>query len=145
MKKSMSVRANAKKPPKMNTEKKPVRIACYQRTIRYLCPKCGKPLTFQKRYLGKSLCFRCGQALDWDSTKDICVAVVHAADSDEAAWIADQYYTACQMNENDWFPVDQWRQTLKGENIELYLLFMNRKAYGRFMRIYAKEGQIYDG
>ena len=118
----------------MNSESKPVRISFYSRRIIYICPKCGKPLTFRKKYQGTSLCMKCGQRLDWDPVSKFQIEVVQAEDPVEAALIAEKYYSANEMNEKDWFNLDEFRKSLNGKQSELYLLFKGQKEYGRFKR-----------
>lgn len=129
----------------MNITAKPVLIKFENRRILYICPKCKESIQFKKKYHGNSLCMRCGQRLDWSPAHDISIEVIKAEDSDEAAWIAKEYYSANGMNEDDWINIDNWRRSLRGDGAELYLLFKTKKAHGVFMRRYAKEGQIHDG
>ena len=129
----------------MNTIAKPVKIDIQGRRILYLCPKCKQSITFKKKIHGNSLCSGCGQRLDWNPAHDISIEVLWAEDSDEAAWIAKEYYAATGMKEDDWIDITKFRQSLRGDGVELYLLFIDKKAHGRFMRKYAKEGIIHDG
>lgn len=129
----------------MNTSAKLVQIKLEGAAIRYICPKCKERILFKKKYLGNSLCLRCGQRLNWDKVHDICSEVIYAEDSDEAAWIAKQYYEATGLKEEDYIDIDNFRQTVKSNGVELFLLFLDSKSRGRFMRRYAKEGQIHDG
>lgn len=122
----------------MNTESKPIIIDIQGRLIRYLCPKCKHPIGFRKKYLGRSLCFRCGQRLDWSPSNDIFTETIDAVDSDEAAWIADCYYTIRKTPNSERLDTDDWRKSLKGKGVELYLIFKDRKEYGRFMRLRSK-------
>ena len=128
----------------MNTAIKPVLLEYAGNRIFYKCPRCREVLEFKRKYQGRSLCLKCGQRLDWKPAEDISVEVLTTEDSDEAAWIADQYYKACGTPESERLDTDTWRQSLNGET-ELYLLFRNRKSHGMFMRKYAKEGIIHDG
>lgn len=122
----------------LNTNSKPVEVKYEDNRILYICPKCKKALTFRKRYQGKSLCIKCGQRLDWSPTNDIFTEVVIAKNSDDAAWIADQYYSIIKAPEDKRLDTDDWRKSLRDRETELYLLFFNRKDYGRFMRARAK-------
>lgn len=129
----------------INENAKPVRIKLDGRKIYYICPKCRKTIQFHKKAHGNSLCMRCGQRLDWSPVHDISSEIIKAADSDEVAWLAKIYYTACGMNEDDWITLDELRHSLRGDGAELYFLFLNKKAHGAFMRKISKEGIIYDG
>ena len=129
----------------LNVNSKPVQIEFQGRLIRYICPKCHQVIQFYKKYQGKSLCMNCGQRLEWKPAEDICIEVIQTEDSDEAAWIAKEYYSANGMKEEDYLNIDNWRRALRGDGAELYLLFRNQKAHGKFMRKYAKEGIIHDG
>ena len=129
----------------MNTSAKPILIKYEGNLIRYICPKCKQTIQFKKAFIGRSLCMKCGQRLDWSPVHDICSVVIETEDPDEAAWIANEYYKANGMNEEDWIETDTIRKTMKAEKTELYFLFLNPKSKGRFMRRYAKEGIIHDG
>lgn len=121
----------------MNTSKKPVRIEVQGSRIRYICPKCGKPILFRKRVLGRSLCLECGQALDWEKASDISAITLNARELDEAIWIAENYIAITGIK----MEVPSFR----GDEHELYLLFLEKKQYGAFMRKYAKGSGVYDG
>ena len=123
---------------------RPVKIDVQGRRLVYTCPKCKQSISFRKKIRGNSVC-QCGQRLDWSPVHDISAEIIWAEDSDEAAWIAKEYYAAAGLNEDDWIDITQFRQSLRGDGVELYLLFTDKKAYGRFMRKYAKEGIIHDG
>ena len=129
----------------MNDISKNVIIKFDGRLIRYLCPKCKRPIQFKKKIHGNSLCFQCGQRLNWEPVHDISTVTIQAMDTDEAAWIAKQYYEVNRMNEDDWISIDELRRTLKSDSVELYLLFLDPKAKGRFMRRYAKDGTVLEG
>lgn len=129
----------------MNVNAKPVIIETQGRRILYICPKCRQTITFRKKYHGRSLCMQCGQRLDWSPENDIFVEVVHAEDSDEAAWIAKEYYKTNDMKEEDWIDITEFRNSLRGEGADLGLVFLDKRRHGRFMRVYAKEGTIHDG
>lgn len=123
---------------KLNTQSKPIRISYWQRRIIYICPKCGKPITFRKPGMGRSLCIQCGQRLDWSPADSIQTEVVTAENATDAAIIAERYFQACEYEEKDWFSLDEFRKSLTGkgtEGIELYLLFRDPKEYGRFKRM----------
>ena len=124
---------------------KPVQLKLEGKVLHYICPKCKEPITFRRRYQGKSLCLKCGQRLDWSPVNDLYIEVVQAADSDEAAWIAKEYYKTNEMKEEDWIDITDFRNSLRGQGAELYLIFGNKKNHGRFMRNWAKEGLIHDG
>ena len=128
-----------------NTCAKKVQIKINGTRILYICPKCKSSIIFKKKILGNSLCMKCGQRLDWTNAHDICSETIYAEDSDEAAWIAKQYYEATGFKEEEHIDIDNFRQTVKNGRIELFLLFLDTKSRGRFMRRYAKEGQIHDG
>ena len=129
----------------MNNSAKKVIIQYNGRLIRYICPKCKQSIQFKKKIHGNSLCMRCGQRLDWEPVHDISIEVIQAADVDDAAWIARQYYDINKMNEDDWFDIDTLRHTIRGDSIELYLLFFDPKKKGQFMRKYAKDNSANDG
>ena len=118
----------------MNSIGKEVRISWYGRRIIYICPKCGKPVTFSRKYLGKSLCMKCGQRLLWDPVERIQTDIYEAKDPVEAAQAAEKYYAANGMDEREWFNLDEWRRSLRGKGCELYFLFKGPKEYGRFKR-----------
>lgn len=118
----------------MNSAGKDVRISFYGRRIIYICPKCGKPITFTKKAMGKSLCLKCGQRLLWEPIEKLQTNVIQAEDAHQAAIIAEKYYQANEMNESDWFNLDEWRRSLHGKGCELYFLFKGPKEYGRFKR-----------
>jgi len=127
---------------KLNTRSELVRICYFGRRIIYICPSCGKPVTFHKRAMGKSLCIKCGQRLDWTPLDEIRTEIITAENATEAAIIAEKYYQACGFTENDWFNLNEFRKSLtqkipRGENreIELYLYFKSPKEYGRFKRM----------
>ena len=129
----------------MNTQMRPIQLKREGRILHYICPKCHEAITFRRRYQGKSLCLKCGQRLDWSPVEDLCIEVVQATDSDEAAWIAKEYYRTNEMKEEEWIDITDFRNSLRGRGVELYLIFGNRKNHGRFMRSYAREGLIHDG
>ena len=128
----------------MNTQSRPIQIRYEGRLIRYICPKCHQPVTFRRRYLGRSLCLKCGQKLDWEPTSDICTETVTAMDSDEAAWIASTYYKIIGTPEGEQLDTDDWRMSIHNKT-ELYLYFKTPKQRGSFMRKYSKEGFPNDG
>lgn len=128
-----------------NMSAKAIKIELNNNLIQYICPKCKEILQFKKRRTGTSLCMKCGQRLDWSPVHDISSETIIAGDSDEAAWIANEYYKASGFKESDRIDIDHFRQTLKDDENELYLIFFNPKARGRFMRAYAQEGTIHDG
>lgn len=124
-----------------NSKLRPVRICYFGRRIIYICPKCGKPIAFRKKSMGKSLCLLCGQRLDWTPLDQIQTEIVTAENSTDAAIIAEKYYKACDMTEKDWFNLDEFRRSLTerdprkpAKETELYLYFKNPKEYGRFKR-----------
>ena len=122
---------------KLNTKDKPIRISYWQRRIIYICPKCGKPITFRKRSMGKSLCVGCGQRLDWSPAEKFQAEIITAQDAADAAIIAEEYYQACGLEEKDWFNLSEFRKSLvRKEGIDLYLFFRDPKEYGRFKRIH---------
>ena len=122
-------------PIKLNDQSKPVRLSFYERRIIYICPKCGKPLVFHKLYQGRSLCILCGQRLDWSLADQFQAETIYADNATEAAFIAEKYYNACDMNEKDWINLDEFRRSLsRDQSIELYLFFKSPKEYGRFKR-----------
>ena len=129
----------------INSAAKPIKIELEYNLIHYICPKCKQIIKFRKKVHGTSLCMQCGQRLDWEPANSISVEIIQAEDSDEAAWIAKEYYRATGLKEEEYINIDDFRQSLRGNGAELYLLFMNPKAKGRFMRSYAKEGLIHDG
>lgn len=127
---------------RLNDKSKPIRMTYYGRRIFYICPKCGKPITFRRRMVGKSLCLKCGQKLDWAPADQIRTEMIAAEDAMDAASIAEDYYQACGLEEKDWFNLDAFRKSLtqkipRGEKreIELYLFFKGPKEYGRFKRL----------
>lgn len=126
-------------------EPKKVAIIFEGRLIRYKCPKCNNVLQFHNKHLGKSICQKCGQRLDWSQMEEMCSVTIQANDSDEAAWIAKQYYEINGMKEEDWIDIDELRHSLRGEGCECYLLFKSTKAKGKFMRRYAREASVPDG
>ena len=126
----------------MNSGLKPVRISFYGRRIVYICPRCGKPITFKKLYQGKSLCMKCGQRLDWSPVEKLQTETIIAENATDAAIIAERYYTACGMNEKDWFDLNEFRKSLVERDpykpphrTELYLFFKDPKEYGRYKRL----------
>lgn len=126
----------------LNTQTKPVRICFFERRIIYICPKCGKPITFQKRSMGKNLCLKCGQRLDWTPAQKFQTEILIAENAVDAAIIAEKYYTACGLMEKDWFELNAFRKSLIEMNpkkpareTELYLFFKDPKEYGRFKRL----------
>ena len=129
----------------MNVIMKPVQLRLEGRILHYICPKCKQPIEFKRLYHGKSLCRKCGQRLDWSPVDNLYFETVQAADSDEAAWIAKEYYRTNEMKEEDWIDITEMRNSLRGQGAELYLVFGNKKNHGKFMRSYAKEGIIHDG
>lgn len=127
---------------KLNTQAKPVRISYWQRRIVYICPKCGKSILFRKRSMGRSLCIRCGQRLDWSPTEKIQTETIIAENATDAALIAEKYYEACGMRESEWFDLTEFRKSLierdprkPAKQTELYLYFKDPKEYGRFKRL----------
>lgn len=88
---------------------------------------------------------KCGQRLDWEPVRDISAETILATDADEAAWLAELYYNTCNVDEKNRINIDEWRHSLGTGETELYFLFQNSKAHGKFMRRYAKEAPIYDG
>ena len=127
---------------KLNTRSEPVRIVYFGRRIIYICPSCGKPVTFHKRAMGKSLCVKCGQRLDWTPLDEIRTEIVNTENATDAAIIAEKYYQACGLTENDWFNLNEFRKSLierdprkKPKETELYLYFKSPKEYGRFKRM----------
>ena len=129
----------------MNDQAKKVKIQLDGNLIRYICPKCHKPIEFLKKYHGTSLCMKCGQRLDWSPVHDICSETIQATDADEAAWLGNLYYQLSPVPGLKPIDIDEWRHDLRSEGAELYFLFMNNKSHGAFMRKYAKEAPIYDG
>ena len=129
----------------MNDQAKKVQIRFEYPRIIYICPKCRKRIEFLKKIHGNSLCMKCGQRLDWGPVHDISTETIQATDADEAAWLAKLYYETGIIDEKDRMDIDDWRHELRGEGAELYFLFRDNKAHGKFMRRYAKEAPIYDG
>lgn len=129
----------------MNDQAKKVIVSFQKPRIFYICPKCKEPIEFLKKIHGNSLCLKCGQRLDWGPVHDISAETIDATDTDEAAWLAKLYYETESIDEKDRIDIDEWRHELRGDGAELYFIFKNNKAHGKFMRKYAKEGPIYDG
>ena len=127
---------------RLNDKSKPIRITYYGRRIFYICPKCGKPITFRKRMMGKSLCLKCGQKLDWSPAGQIQTEMVTAESEEEANQIAEMYCEACGEQMGEWFSpagferriAERYRRDPKTET-ELYLFFKGPKEYGRFKRL----------
>ena len=127
---------------KLNDQAKPIRISYWQRRIIYICPKCGKPVAFGKLSVGRSLCIRCGQRLDWSPVEKIHTEMLTAENATDAAIVAERYFNACGMEEKDWFNLDDFRRSLTerdprkpAKKTELYLYFKDPKEYGRFKRM----------
>lgn len=119
----------------MNNVGKEVEVVFQGRRIAYICPKCRKPVLFGKKYIGRSLCMRCGQRLLWGKADNLKVEILEKETSVDAAISAERYFEACGMKESEWFNLDDWRRSLRGKGCSLYLLFKGPKEYGRFKRL----------
>lgn len=121
-----------------NRNKKKVIRQTEGNRILYICPKCKQPIEFHKKHM-KSLCTNCGQYLDWAGSESLdCIWLV-CQNMEEAYYSAKQYEDICGTSYG--LNLDEWR--LKADRWwpkNLYFPFLDKTAYGRFMRWVAKDG-----
>ena len=126
----------------------PVRIGPEGNRIVYRCPKCRESLIFRKKRDSRGPCVRCGQALDWSTAEELCAETITADNTEEAAWIAEQYREIGKIPDGTGPDTDEGRLQLSREKSgakELYLLFFRQRDLRGFMRRYRQEGLIPDG
>ena len=109
------------------------------RRIFYLCPKCGKTLSFTK-VSHANKCRMCGQRLDWGEMDNMQNVYIRAEDGSEASFWAEKYR---ELTGNDFgIDIEKWRLSLRDFPILLCFPFLESKEYGRFMRLAAKDAKV---
>lgn len=119
--------------------KKAIRRSVLDRRIFYLCPKCGKTLTFSK-ISHANKCQKCGERLNWDGLNGMQSVYILANDGNEAAFWAEKYK---EITGNSYgIDIEKWRLGLRTFPILLGFPFLEGIEYGRFMRLAAKDAKV---